>query len=131
MAGHLFLSVVFFFTNPGDHHNEAQADVDDEVDLNVKDGAQNDHNRAQTDVDDEADLNVKGGAQADAEDNGSDEDNGHDVVGDGSDFVDPNMDWDSLEFQDVPCAECVSGFDIDDRSDDLNSLDGSDGKDDE
>ncbi|KAI9178238.1 hypothetical protein LWI28_024235 [Acer negundo] len=57
--------------------------MDDEVDLNVKDGAQNDHNRAQTDVDDEADLNVKGGAQADAGDNGLDEDNGHDVVGDG------------------------------------------------
>ncbi|KAK0595843.1 hypothetical protein LWI29_010547 [Acer saccharum] len=45
--------------------------------------------------------------------------------------VDPNKDWDSLEFPDVPRAECGSRFDIDDGSDDLNSLDGSDCEDDE
>ncbi|KAK1580816.1 hypothetical protein Q3G72_000375 [Acer saccharum] len=45
--------------------------------------------------------------------------------------VDPNKDWDSLEFPDVPRVECGSGSDIDDGSDDLNSLDGSDCEDDE
>ncbi|KAK0586977.1 hypothetical protein LWI29_015579 [Acer saccharum] len=103
----------------------------------------------QTDVDDEVDLNVEGGAQVDAEDNG------HDVVGDRYDFVGhrptwvneecyvellredaeranyPNKDWDSLEFRDVPRVECGSGLDIDDGSNDLNNLDGSNGEDDE
>ncbi|KAK1586265.1 hypothetical protein Q3G72_000629 [Acer saccharum] len=47
--------------------------------------------------------------------------------------VDPTRDWESLQVLGIPHAQCGSrsGFDIDLGSDDLKSLDGSDGEEDE
>ncbi|KAK1563793.1 hypothetical protein Q3G72_032926 [Acer saccharum] len=101
-------------------------------------------------MDNEADLNVEdddhNGAQADAKDNGPD------VVSDGLDvnysLVNTFQHYEELIGEDTERANfqrnkkgkqvaekaesgCGSGLDIDDASDDLKSLDGSNGEDDE
>ncbi|KAK0586338.1 hypothetical protein LWI29_005213 [Acer saccharum] len=45
--------------------------------------------------------------------------------------VDPTRDWESLQVAVIPHAECGSGSDLDLGSDDLRSLDGSDGEEDD
>ncbi|KAK1581406.1 hypothetical protein Q3G72_005768 [Acer saccharum] len=45
--------------------------------------------------------------------------------------VDPTRDWESLKVAVIPHAECGSGSDLDLGSDDLRSLDGSDGEEDD